>query len=130
MQARIHPDRQAGLTLIEVTLVVAVLLGLIGTGLVGVGAYKQGANRALCVQNIARAQKAMRAYCHFQELVPGQEAPGLKAKIVNEAGFFAGAPECPAGGTYRFIDGAVPEIGTLFMNCSIPDHVPASLAGW
>lgn len=130
MNAPFHPARQAGMTLIEVTLVVAVLLGLIGTGLVGVGAYKQGADRALCVQNIARAQKAMRAYCHFQELVPGQVAPDLKTKIVTEAGFFAGAPECPAGGTYTFIDGAVPEIGSLFMRCSIPAHLPSKLAGW
>ncbi len=118
------------MTLIEVTLVVAVLLGLIGTGMVGVGAYKQGANRALCIQNIARAQKAMRAYCHFNELIPGQSAPGLKTKIVNEAGFFSGAPECPSGGTYHFIDGNVPEVGALFMSCSIGDHAPMRSEGW
>lgn len=126
-----HPclARQAGLTLIEVTLVVAVLLGLIGTGIVGVSTYKQGTNRALCIQNLAKVQKATRAYCHFQELIPGQAVSNLKGKIIS-AGFFNAPPECPGGGTYHFIEGTTPEIGELFMSCSIGDHRPKSTAGW
>jgi hypothetical protein len=49
---------QAGLTLIEVTLVIAVLLGLISVLFIGVSAYKEGSNRSKCILNISNVQKA------------------------------------------------------------------------
>jgi type II secretory pathway pseudopilin PulG len=78
-----------GLTLIEVTLVVTVLLGLISVTFVGVLAYKQGANRAMCIQNVSSVQKAMRSYCNFHELNPGDLVADLRGKVITEARFFS-----------------------------------------
>lgn len=123
-----HPFQRA-MTLIEVTIVVAVILGLVTTGIIGANTYKQGTNRAFCIQNVARAQKAVRAYCNLQELIPGQAVPDLKGKIIS-AGFIESPPQCPAGGVYQFIEGVAPDIGELFMTCSIGDHRPNNTVGW
>lgn len=119
-----------GLTLIEVTLVIAVLLGLISVTFVGVMAYKQGANRSMCIQNVASVQKAMRSYCNFYELNPGDAIADLHGKVITQSQFFSHDPQCPAGGSYTFSDGTVPAVGALFMSCSITDHIPAATGGW
>lgn len=120
----------SGLTLVEVTLVVTVLLGLIGVAFAGLSAYKEGANRAICIHQVANVQKAMRSYCHFQELESGQAIPDLKKRLIEESKFFAEAPICPSGGTYVFHAGEVPHVGTLFMRCSIMDHAPKEFGSW
>lgn len=119
-----------GLTLIEVTLVIAVLLGLISVTFVGVLAYKQGANRAMCIQNVSSVQKAMRSYCNFHELNPGDFVADLRGKVITEARFFSYEPTCPAGGSYAYSEGSVPAVGALFVTCSITDHLPAATGGW
>jgi len=124
-----HPFRK-GFTLIEVTLVIAVLLGLISVTFVGVLAYKQGSNRAMCIQNVSSVQKAMRSYCNFNELNPGDPVSDLHGKLITQAQFFSHEPACPSGGTYTYVDGQVPAVGALFITCSIPDHVPAATGGW
>lgn len=125
-----HSKTCSGLTLIEVTLVIAVLLGLIGVIFVGVMAYKEGANRSMCIQNMASVQKAMRSYCNFHELNPGDAIVDLHGKVITQAKFFSYEPQCPSGGTYTFSDGTVPVVGALFMSCSINDHIPAATGGW
>jgi hypothetical protein len=122
--------KTSALTLVEVTLVVTVLLGLISIAFAGMSAYKEGANRAICIHQVANVQKAMRSYCHFQELESGQAIPDLKKRLIVDSKFFARAPFCPSGGTYVFHEGAVPHVGTLFMRCSIPDHAPKGTSSW
>jgi len=119
-----------GFTLIEVTLVTAVLLGLIGVTMVGMSSYKEGANRAICIHQIANVQKAMRSYCHFQELESGQSIPDLKKRLIEDSKFFAKAPYCPSGGAYSFHEGSVPHVGELFMRCGLPDHAPRESQSW
>jgi prepilin-type N-terminal cleavage/methylation domain-containing protein len=121
---------QKGFTLIEVTLVIAVLIGLISVTFVGVLAYKQGSNRAMCIQNVSSVQKAMRSYCNFNELNPGDSVSDLHGKLITQGKFFSHEPACPSGGTYTFIEGSVPAVGSLYITCSILDHVPASTGGW
>lgn len=121
---------RSGLTLVEVALVVAVLLGLVGVAFAGLSAYKEGANRAICIHQVANVQKAMRSYCHFQELESGEPVPDLKQRLVVDSKFFASAPFCPSGGLYFFHEGGVPHVGTLFMRCSIPEHAPRETASW
>jgi len=124
------PTTRSAFTLVEVTLVVAVLLGLIGVTFAGMASYKEGANRAICIHQVANVQKAMRSYCHFQELESGQPVPDLKKRLIEESKFFARAPFCPSGGVYQFHEGEVPHVGTLFMRCSLPDHAPKETASW
>jgi len=126
----VRASSRRAFTLIEVTLVVGVLLGLIGVTWVGVGSYKEGANRALCVHQVANVQKAMRSYCHLQELQSGQPIPDLKKRLIEDSKFFASAPFCPSGGVSSCHEKEVPHVGTLFMRCSIAEHAPKSVHGW
>ncbi len=122
--------RIRGLTLIEVTLVVTTLLGLIAVLFIGVGSYKEGANRAICVQQVATMQKAIRAYCNMHQIEPGQTVSNIKSRIINPTGFIRQEPSCPSGGTYTYVEGAIPAMGVLYMACSIPEHLPSSITGW
>jgi len=79
------PSQNRGLTLIEVTLVVATLLGLISVLFIGVGSYKEGSNRAVCVQQVASMQKAMRSYCNMHQIEPGQSVSNLKSRTYYSA---------------------------------------------
>ena len=129
---------QRGMTLVELSLVTAILLGLIGTLFVGVSAYKRGANRANCIQNIANLQKAMRSYCNLNEIFPGDPATDLKNEIVGTGKMLPSSPKCPGNGSYHFYgDGTdssessiIPDIGINYLRCSIADHIPSSLVGW
>lgn len=123
----LHPR---AFTLIELTLVISVLLGLVSIGFIGVTAYKEGANRAICVQNAANAQKAMRSYSNFRGLEPGSPVPKLRSTIFAKDGFIPVEPKCPSRGEYTYANGTIPQIGTRFLTCSIPEHEPSEIAGW
>lgn len=120
--------KQAGLTLIEVTLVIAVLLGLISVLFIGVTAYKEGSNRAKCILNIATVQKAVRSYQNLYELNMG--VPLLSATIAGDGKMIETLPTCPSGGaTYTYKE-VVPAAGIAYLTCSVAGHVPTSVAGW
>ena len=123
-------NRVRAMTLIEVTLVIAVLLGIISVTFVGTMSYKEGANRAMCIQNVATVQKAMRCYCHFQEIESGRPIADLKKRIMTDAEFFQAEPSCPSHGSYVYHQDSVPSVGTLFMRCSIADHEPRNTYSW
>jgi prepilin-type N-terminal cleavage/methylation domain-containing protein len=119
--------RQRGTTLIELSVVIAVILLLVGVLFIGITAWKNGANKAACILNIGTAQKAYRGY---QNMNSGAADPTMAVLIT--AGFFAATPVCPSAGTYTFIGNA--PVGTVWMVCSkaaAPDlHVPTSFANW
>src|SRR5580700_10236589 len=88
--------RQRGTTLIELSVVIAVLLLLVGVLFIGITAWKSGANTAACVVNLASIQKAARGYANMNSLGNGSpEAVGT----LQTAGFWSTAPVCPAGGS-------------------------------
>lgn len=128
--------KQAGLTLIEVTLVIAVLLGLISVLFIGVSAYREGSNRAKCILNITNVQKAARSYQNLYELKAGQ---GLdNDKIIGTGLMIEKEPVCPSGGGYTIVE-TVTEIGVPFATCSLgttKEHRPtgaddaARYSGW
>ena len=74
------------MTLIEVTLVISVLLTLTSILFVGIVAYKKGTDRAHCIQNIARVQKAVRSYGNLSGLGPGDSITDLKDEAEEIAG--------------------------------------------
>jgi type II secretory pathway pseudopilin PulG len=123
--------KQAGLTLIEITLVIAVLLGLISVLFVGVGAYKEGSDRAKCILNITNTQKAVRS---FQNMYEHDIGDALVIGTITGAGnMLEVEPECPSTGTYTFLE-EFPAIGTTYLSCDYNEgnsvHVPASTSGW
>jgi prepilin-type N-terminal cleavage/methylation domain-containing protein len=56
------PARQRGTTLIELSVVIAVLLLLVGVLFIGITAWKNGSHAAACIVNLASIQKAARGY--------------------------------------------------------------------
>jgi prepilin-type N-terminal cleavage/methylation domain-containing protein len=123
-------SRQRGTTLIELSVVIAVLLLLVGVLFIGITAWKSGANTAACVVNLSSIQKAARGYANMNGLGTGS-AEGVGT--LTTAGFWATAPVCPAGGTYTF-GTVVPTQGAAYATCSLSasGHVPspANLANW
>ena len=124
------PARQRGTTLIELSVVIAVLLLLVGVLFIGITAWKTGANTAACVVNLSSIQKAARGYANMNGLGTGSAET---VALLTTAGFWATAPVCPAGGTYTFRT-TTPAQGTAYATCSLSanGHVPsaANLANW
>jgi competence protein ComGC len=128
-----NPRKTLGLTLIEVTLVIAVLLGLISVLFIGVAAYKKGADRAECLVNSASVQKAVRAYANIYQLNPGDSLIHT-TRLVGSGGMFETEPACPQYGAYLW-ETQVPAIGTPYIDCWDPNnsaeyHYPQNTAGW
>jgi prepilin-type N-terminal cleavage/methylation domain-containing protein len=123
-----NPSRQRGTTLIELSVVIAVLLLLVGVLFIGMTAWKSGANTAACVVNLSSVQKASRGYANMNQLGIGSAETSA---TLGTAGFWATAPTCPAGGTYTY-KAVVPSQGVQYVTCSIANHIPTStsLANW
>ncbi len=124
--------KKAGLTLIEVTLVIAVLLGLISVLFIGVSAYKEGSNRSKCILNISNVQKAVRSYQNLYEKAVGDAL--VQATLAGSGKLLETVPTCPSSGTYTWL-GTVPAVGTAYLTCSKAavadgDHKPTTTAGW
>jgi len=124
--------KQAGLTLIEVTLVIAVLLGLISVLFIGVSAYKEGSNRAKCILNITNCQKAVRSYQNMYEKSVGNTL--TKGVLVGSGKMLENELLCPSGGVYSWA-GTIPVIGTAYLTCNYATgteaaHIPAATTGW
>lgn len=125
--------KQAGLTLIEVTLVIAVLLGLISVLFIGVSAYREGSNRSKCILNISSVQKAVRSYQNLYDLTAGNAL--VKATLIptTGGGMLEVEPTCPSGGVYAWGE-TVPAVGTTYISCSYADshdHKPkGGTSGW
>ena len=107
-----------GFTLIEISLVIALLLGLIAVAFVGIGSYRKGADKAKCKMQLAAVQKAIRGAANMQNLAIGATLASTdvfgSGKMVNSE------PVCPAGGTYTWT-GTVPAVGTPYGNCNHVD---------
>jgi prepilin-type N-terminal cleavage/methylation domain-containing protein len=120
--------RQHGTTLIELSVVIAVLLLLVGVLFIGITAWKNGANTAACIINLSSIQKAARGYANKNQLAVGGSIP---VATLTTAGFWGTVPVCPAGGTYT-PKNVVPSQGIAYMTCSISGHAPSAtnLANW
>jgi type II secretory pathway pseudopilin PulG len=132
MKVKLNKKGQAGLTLIEVTLVIAVLLGLISVLFIGVAAYKKGSDRAKCILNISTVQKACRSYANMYEKNIGDATAADGGDFIGAGLFIEAAPACPSGGTYVY-GTAIPASGAALLGCSLATsdlHAPSSTAGW
>jgi prepilin-type N-terminal cleavage/methylation domain-containing protein len=115
--------RQRGTTLIELSVVIAVLLILVGVLFVGVSAWKTGSNTAACIINLSSIQKAVRGYQNMNSLAT---AAPLPVTTLTGAGFWMTLPTCPTGVAYVFAS-TVPASGTAYATCPVSGHVPSPL---
>jgi len=125
--------RQSGTTLIELSVVIAVLLLLVGVLFIGITAWKNGANKAACLVNLSSIQKAVRGYENMNGLALG--APCTAANIVGPGLFFAAMPKCPSTGVAYVAGTVIPADGTAWTNCVTvgpPTHIltAAQTANW
>lgn len=105
---------RSGMTLIEISLVIALLLGLIAVVFLGLGSYRQGADKAKCKMQLAAVQKAVRSAANMQNLNIG--AALAQADVFGAGLLMENAPVCPSGGAYTWV-GTVPTVGTPYGNC-------------
>ena len=128
---------QSGTTLVELSVVIAVILLLVSVLFIGVTAWKNSANRAACLVNLATLQKAVRGYQNSHADDPTIVQVPANALITD--GYFGTAPTCPAGGTYAPLPTAAipfPAAGVAAFGCSLAPaptkHAPtaANVANW
>jgi hypothetical protein len=112
---------------VEWTLVIVIASALMGTAFF---AWKTGSDRASCILNIRNVQNAARGMCIYNK---GPGAPLDYSEIVGPGKFIQSIPQCPAGGTYRFLD-RLPDVGELYVECSLCDapfnHKPNDYRYW
>jgi type II secretory pathway pseudopilin PulG len=133
--ANTHNDHKAGMTLLELTVVILVLLSLISILFIGAKAWKKGSDRAGCVIQIRNVQQGVRSYANMSGFNPGSTVAAWKTLVIGSGLFVETTPACLGGGSYTYAtDTTIPAVGTLAMTCSksaAPDnHVPANYSGW
>ena len=124
--------RESGTTLIELSVVIAVILLLVGVLFIGVQAWRNGANASACLVNLASIQKAARGYQNQNLLNVGDALP--HANLAGTSGYFGTLPTCPIGNTaYAYTD-TVPAVNNAYAACAATGngapHVPTSLNNW
>ena len=122
--------RQRGTTLVELSVVIAVILLLVGVLFIGVTAWKNGANKAACLVNQASIQKAVRGEQNTNLLAAG--AVLLQAQLVTDQ-YFGALPVCPSTNTAYTYAGVIPAPGVEYAVCpNALGHTPtaANLANW
>ena len=113
--------RQRGTTLIELSVVIAVLLLLVGVLFIGITAWKGGANTAACVVNLSSIQKAARGYANMNGVAVGSAE---LSDTLTTAGFWSTAPICPTGAAYTWT-AVVPAQGVPYATCGVTGHAPS-----
>jgi type II secretory pathway pseudopilin PulG len=106
----------SGMTLIEISLVIALLLGLIAVVFMGLGTYRQGADKAKCKMQLAAVQKVVRSAGNMQNL-PINAALVSGSDVFGPGLLMENAPVCPSGGAYAWAD-IIPPVGTPYGNCN------------
>jgi type II secretory pathway pseudopilin PulG len=123
---------QAGTTLLELSVVIAVILLLVSVTFVGINAWRQSANSAACILNLSSIQKAVRSYQNLNNLNVGDAL--TSDKIVGAGLLLEVAPKCPSAPTKAYAFAAtVPATGTVYATCPYASpHAPsaAQSAAW
>ena len=125
--------RKAGMTLLELTVVILVLLSLISILFIGARAWKKGSDRAGCIMQIRNVQQAVRSYANMNGVNSGATVTGLQGLVIGAGKFVEKTPACPGSGTYTYVGDTVPAVGVLYMTCSLATsetHAPATFTDW
>ena len=143
--------RKAGMTLLELTVVILVLLSLISILFIGARAWKKGSDRAASILQIRNVQQAVRSYANMNGINPGETptftapeggvAKTLQGELFGEGKFITSDPTAddakhPAGGDRKYdiaTPEVVPDIGDLYMTVTgtdAEDYIPTETADW
>lgn len=106
----------SGMTLIEISLVIALLLGLIAVVFMGLGTYRQGADKAKCKMQLSAVQKAVRSGANMQNLAIG--ATLASTDVFGAGKLMETMPACPGDSSAYTWLGTVPTVGTPYGNCT------------
>lgn len=122
-----------GMTLIEISLVVALLLSLIAILFLGIAAYKKGADRAKCVIQLSSIQKAVRSHQNMFDGVAGG-ALVHTTTLMGAGLYFENVLNCPdtaTPGAYTYL-AVYPAVGVAYTTCSLSGgttlHAPSATA--
>ena len=146
----IRPPRvfsRHGITLIETTVVLAVLLTLLSVLFMATQSWKRGSDRAACIVTLRNIQVATRSYQNLYGYNPGGHpyteygtqdiARHLMEKGSIESSLYQiaiGGKACAGGGTYQRPHADLfPLSGVLYANCSLAtsaNHAPTSASDW
>jgi prepilin-type N-terminal cleavage/methylation domain-containing protein len=120
--------RQRGTTLIELSVVIAVILLLVGVLFIGVQAWRDGANKAASLVNMSSIQKAVRGYQNINQL--NVNDPLTSDQLVT-ANFFSQLPKDPynSNADYTYLS-VVPPSGTQYATSGTLTLTPAQTANW
>jgi len=135
------------MTVLELSVVVAILLFLVTILMFGVRAWRRGVDRTTCILNIRTVQNCVRAYQNLYAYNPGTmpyaengtqsiidhlHHKGYISESMHEAIKVRG--ECPGGGHYTMPQEEVfPAMGTLYLRCSLENterHKMPGTAQW
>ncbi|RYD30882.1 MAG: hypothetical protein EOP87_15825 [Verrucomicrobiaceae bacterium] len=137
--------RKAGMTLLELTVVILVLLSLISILFIGARAWKKGSDRAASILQIRNVQQAVRSYANMNGKNPGDTSAIAKTDIFGEGKFITNDPTAttakhPAGSKFKYTIDApttVPEIGVLYMEVTgateeddASEYMPTEIGDW
>jgi type II secretory pathway pseudopilin PulG len=121
------------MTLLELTVVILVLLTLVTVLFIGANAWKQGSDRTLCIMNLQNVQKGVRSFANLNGYSAGATVAGLQTQVIGLGRFVESMPECPGDGSYASGGDVIPNIGTLYFNCTLAaseNHEPLSADDW
>jgi hypothetical protein len=129
--------RKAGMTLLELTVVILVLLSLISILFIGARAWKKGSDRAGCILNIRNAQQAVRAHANMRGIIEGgtivQADIFGSGKLMDKTVVLMTCPQEGAAAYTAAAATVVPAVGTLYLACKAvagDAHIPGSYADW
>lgn len=120
--------RKAGMTLLELTVVILVLLSLISILFIGARAWKKGSDRAANILNLRNVQQAVRAHANVRGLAVG--ASLASSEIVGANKYITAVTAPNSDITYAY-DTVVPDFGTLYLQATYAgttatDYAPAA----
>jgi len=107
--------RKAGMTLLELTVVILVLLSLISILFIGARAWKKGSDRAANILNIRNVQQAVRAHANVRGLLEGT---ALASSDIVGSGKYLNSVTAPNTDITYAYGSAVPAIGTLYLTAT------------
>jgi type II secretory pathway pseudopilin PulG len=123
MKLNTKTNRKAGLTLLELTVVILVLLSLIAILFVGARAWKRGADRSANILNIRNVQNAVRGHQNMYNLNIGDTLASTAIVSADGSTGYLKTPRPPAGLAAYTYGAAVPALGTLYVTNHYNDAV-------